>query len=90
MRRALLLAVFPLMLFSGCDTAPPPRERVVEREYIYDQNTGGEREVVVVQDDAPAPYVEVVPIAPYPGAFWVRGYWVRGHRHWMWMHGYWR
>lgn len=30
----------------------------------------------------PAPYVETVPVAPYPGAIWIGGYWNwTGHRH---------
>ncbi|MDR2332301.1 MAG: hypothetical protein LBE61_02335 [Burkholderiaceae bacterium] len=30
----------------------------------------------------PVPYVETVPVAPYPGAIWIGGYWNwTGHRH---------
>ncbi len=39
---------------------------------------------------APAPRVEVIGIAPYRGAVWVHGYWVRGRRDWVWVRGYWR
>lgn len=37
----------------------------------------------------PAPRVEVIGAAPYPGYFWIGGYWNWvGHRH-VWVPGYW-
>ena len=36
----------------------------------------------------PAPY-EAIPPAPYPGAVWNAGYWVRDRGAWIWVHGYW-
>ncbi|MCE4537828.1 hypothetical protein LXT12_11260 [Pelomonas sp. P7] len=43
---------------------------------------------VVVDAPPPAPYAEVVPVAPYPGAVWINGYWGwSGGRHY-WVPGY--
>ena len=78
-KRALLCAVVPLIGLStvGCtvyETAPP--------------NT-----VAVVQNPAPAPppppQVEVVGVAPYPGAVWVGGRYVWHVHGWFWVGGYW-
>ncbi|MDD5730799.1 MAG: hypothetical protein PHN57_06700 [Candidatus Omnitrophica bacterium] len=40
----------------------------------------------------PPPEVEVIGVAPYPGAIWVPGYWGwhRAHHRHEWHHGYWR
>src|SRR4051812_26206219 len=49
---------------------------------LYD-DTG----VVEVAAEPPPPQVEVVPVAPYPGAVWVGGVWEwRGGRH-VWVRG---
>jgi len=34
--------------------------------------------------------VEVIGVAPYRGAVWVPGHWVRGRYDWVWVRGYWR
>jgi hypothetical protein len=39
---------------------------------------------------SPAPRVEVIGVAPYRGAVWYSGHWVRGRRDWVWVRGYWR
>jgi hypothetical protein len=39
---------------------------------------------------APRPRVEVNGVAPYRGAVWVPGHYVRAHREWVWVRGYWR
>jgi uncharacterized lipoprotein YajG len=39
---------------------------------------------------APAPRVEVIGVAPYRGAVWVQGHYIRAHRDWVWVRGYWR
>jgi hypothetical protein len=45
----------------------------------------------VVVAGPPPPPVEVVPVAPYPGAVWVGGYYVRGGGgHYVWVHGHYR
>ena len=38
----------------------------------------------------PAARVEVIGVAPYRGAVWVPGHWVRGRYDWLWVRGYWR
>jgi hypothetical protein len=38
----------------------------------------------------PARRVEVIGVAPYRGAVWVPGHWVRGRYDWVWVRGYWR
>ena len=38
----------------------------------------------------PAHRVEVIGVAPYRGAVWVPGRWVRGRYDWVWVRGYWR
>jgi len=45
----------------------------------------------IVEDGPPLPpRVEVVPVIPFPGAVWVRGYWVRDRHGWIWVRGRWR
>ncbi len=40
----------------------------------------------------PAARVEIIAVAPVPGAIWVPGYWSwhRRHRQYTWVPGYWR
>ena len=38
----------------------------------------------------PARRVEVIGVAPYRGAVWVPGHWVRGRYDWVWVSGHWR
>jgi hypothetical protein len=46
--------------------------------------------VVVERRPAPpAPRVEVVGVAPYTGAHWVRGHWGWRHGRWEWIPGHW-
>ncbi|MFM2448912.1 MAG: hypothetical protein RIS44_1362 [Pseudomonadota bacterium] len=64
---------------SACVVAPYPRHAVVTEP--------GYGPVVGVAP--PSPYSEAIPVAPYPGAVWVGGYWGwSGHRH-QWVPGYW-
>lgn len=44
----------------------------------------------VVAVRPPAPRVEVIGVAPYRGAVWVPGHWVRGRYDWVWVGGRWR
>ena len=74
-------ALLSAVSLTACVVAPYPR-RVVYNEPVaigaYDQQT------VVVDVAPPAPYVEVVPVIPYPGAIWIGGYWGwnGGSHHW--------
>jgi hypothetical protein len=43
---------------------------------------------VVVETGPPPEQVEVVGLAPYPGAFWVRGHW-RWEGRYVWFPGHW-
>ena len=83
----------PLMgatVLGGCYVGPP-RQRVVERDVVDANGNVVERDTVVEEAPPPPARVEVVGVAPYPGAVWIRGYWVRGYRHrWVWVRGYWR
>jgi hypothetical protein len=94
MRMKLALAAVGLLVSSGCYVAPapPPRERVVEREVVDSNGYVVERDTYVVDGPPPAARVEIIPVAPYPTAVWVRGYWFRDrYRHrWVWMGGHWR
>ena len=80
-RTARLAAVCAIALFglSACIVAPASRRAA----YPVD-------EVVVESNVAPpAAYSEVIPVAPYPGAVWIGGYWGwSGGRH-QWTPGHW-
>jgi hypothetical protein len=40
-------------------------------------------------DYPPPPPYEAVPPAPFPGAVWHPGYWIREHHEWVWVQGFW-
>ena len=66
-------------LLAGCYVVPA-------RPYYYDN---GYEYGPVVTVPPPAPEVEVVGVAPYPGAIWIGGYWNWvGGRH-VWVRGRW-
>ena len=68
-------------LLSGCVVAPAHRAG-------YYGGASAAEPAVVVDMPPPAPYAEVVPAMPYPGAVWASGYWGwRGSRH-QWVPGY--
>ena len=68
-------------LLSGCVVVPAHRAGYYGGGYAAEP-------AVVVDMPPPAPYAEVVPVMPYPGAVWVGGYWGwRGGRH-QWVPGY--
>ena len=71
-------------LNSGCVVAvrppPPPPPPVAE---VY-----GEPSEVVVTQEPPAPYAEVIGVAPAPGMIWVGGYWHLYGNRWVWNRGY--
>lgn len=64
---------------SACVVAPYPQNQVV-----YPQGGLGETEIVVGVAP-PAPYVEVIPVAPFLGALWISGYWgwSQGRHQWV-------
>ncbi|MDQ6679576.1 MAG: hypothetical protein M3Y67_01250 [Pseudomonadota bacterium] len=67
------------LALSACVVAPYPRQSA------YYPEAGG----VYAEAPPPAPYVEVVPAIPYPGAVWIGGYWGwSGGRH-NWVGGRW-
>jgi hypothetical protein len=83
----LLIVSLSAVLLSACIVAPYPR-RVAYGEPVpadsYEQQGA-----VIVDIAPPAPYVEVVPVIPYVGAFWIGGYWGwQGNRH-QWVPGRW-
>jgi hypothetical protein len=63
------------------------RERVVYSEGTSSDGAVVEEETVV--DEPPPPQVEVVGVAPWPGAFWIRGHYYRDHGRWAWRRGSW-
>ena len=55
----------------------------------YGYGYGAGEAVAVATVPPPAPYYEVRPVMPYPGAVWFIGYWSwTGGRH-VWAPGYW-
>ena len=75
----LIVAAGAACTLSACVVAPYPRHA------DYYPAPGG-----VVSDVAPpAPYAEVVPVIPFPGAVWIGGHWGwSGARH-NWVPGRW-
>ena len=88
LRAALLPAALAAAcaLMTGCVVAvrpygpPPPPPPSAE---VYTEPS----EVVVAQEP-PAHYTEVVGIAPGPGYFWVGGYWHWYGSRWVWYRGH--
>ena len=93
-RTRLLLVASSVLALSACVVAPYPRHAVYGAPGYGAPVYGApvpmnEGPVVVVDVAPPAPYVEVVPVMPYPGAFWIGGYWGwNGGRH-AWVPGGW-
>jgi hypothetical protein len=63
--RTFTLAAACSAALSACVVAP------VAQPYGYGPAGGA----VVADVGPPAPYYEAVPVAPYPGAIWIGGYW---------------
>jgi hypothetical protein len=86
----LLIVVAPvsaLLLLSACVVAPYP-QRVVYSQPVPAGQAVPYDSTVVVDVAPPAPYVEVVPVAPFAGAVWIGGYWGWNGRH-QWVPGRW-
>jgi hypothetical protein len=76
--RTLAGAALCSAVLSACVVAPA-------QPYGYSGPVGP---VVVADVATPAPYYEPVPVAPYPGAVWITGYWGwSGGRH-TWVGGH--
>jgi hypothetical protein len=88
--RLLLILPLTAAALSGCVLAPYPARRVYAQPApVYAQPVPEYADEAVVDVAPPAPYVEVVPALPYPGAVWIGGYWGwRGGRH-AWVPGRW-
>jgi hypothetical protein len=80
-RPALALALAASALLSACIVVPAHRGGGGGGGYYAEPG-------IVVDAPPPAPYTEVVPVMPYPGAVWINGYWGwNGGRH-QWVPGY--
>lgn len=77
--RSAAVSLIVLLGLSACVAPPPSRRAAYPIEEV----------VVEANVPPPAPYAEVIPAAPYPGAVWVGGYWGwSGGRH-VWVPGRW-
>lgn len=75
------------LLLSACVVAPYPG-RAVYVDNGYADSHAYDYEIAVAGVPPPAPYVEVVPVAPFLGALWLGGYWGwYGGRH-QWVAGH--
>jgi hypothetical protein len=96
----LLIAAATAALLSACVVAPYPGRVVYGQPgpgygqpvpgYVQTYPEAAYAQPGVIVDIAPpSPYVEVVPAIPYPGAYWIGGYWGwNGGRH-QWVPGRW-
>ena len=76
----LVWVALSALALSACVVAPYPRYAVANQGYY---------EGPAVDVAPPAPYAEVVPVIPFPGALWIGGYWGwNGGRH-NWVPGRW-
>ena len=79
-RLTFCLALGAGALLSGCIVVPA--------HHAYGGGYTTAPAVMVVDTPPPAPYAEVIPATPYPGAVWIGGYWGwNGGRH-QWVPGY--
>lgn len=72
-RSSLLVGLSAALLLGGCTIAP------------YPAYYGG---AVVVGGPPPPARVEVIGVAPWPGAVWISGRWIWSDR-WIWRSGHW-
>lgn len=77
--RLTAICAVAAMTLSACVVAPYPQGQVV-----YTQPGPNETEIMVGVPP-PAPYVEVIPAAPFLGAIWINGYWgwSQGRHYWV-------
>ncbi|MBI5367928.1 MAG: YXWGXW repeat-containing protein [Planctomycetes bacterium] len=70
--------------------APAPGLAVVERSTVVAPGIVVQQvELVEAPIAPPAPRVEVLNAAPYPGAVWIPGNWVYSRHGWRWENGHW-
>jgi hypothetical protein len=75
-----LAAALAVTVLTGCVVAPYPAVATAPVDA---------GPVVTTPVAPPPPYVEVVPVMPFPGAIWIGGYWTwTGHAH-SWIPGRW-
>ena len=79
--RLVLVAAAAGWLLSGCIVVPAHPAHA--GPYVAPAPA-----VVVVDAPPPPPYAEMVPVAPYPGAVWIGGYWGWGGGRHTWVPGY--
>ena len=70
----LLFSVFAAIALAGCLAYVPGPPPL---------------DAVYAPGPPPEAMVEVVPVAPYPGAVWIGGYWGWGSAGYAWNRGYW-
>jgi hypothetical protein len=81
--RPLAIAALASTMLSACVIAPP--HPMAYNTYPVYSQPGQAPETVVVGVAPPVvQQVEVIPVAPYAGAFWVSGFWGwnRGRHYW--------
>ena len=88
-----IAAAAAVSVMSGCVVAPRPHyyPQPVPVQPVYAPQPGyvAQPGVVVVEAGPPAPYAEVIGVAPAPGYVWISGAWFwEGGRH-VWHRGYW-
>lgn len=66
-----------------------PLTACVEHVVVEHRHYHTHREVIVERGAPPPPQVEVIGVAPWRGAHWVRGHYVWRHSHWTWVRGHW-
>jgi len=80
-----LTAVAVATLMSACVVAPRP---VYHPQPVYAPQPYPAG-AVIIQNEPPAPYAEVIGVPPTPGYIWIGGAWFwEGGRH-VWHGGYW-
>ena len=89
MKRLVWIGAILSVVSAGCYVEPPPRQ-VVVRETVDQYGNVVSTDQYVDGGPPPPARVEVIPVAPYPGAIWVGGYWTHGRRHYFWVPGHYR
>ena len=77
----LIVTALSASALSACVIAPYPRQIG-----YYPVPGGG---MIVTDVAPPAPYPEVVPVVPFPGAVWIGGYWGWSGNRYSWVPGRW-
>ncbi|MFZ6875675.1 hypothetical protein ACO0LF_26715 [Undibacterium sp. Di27W] len=84
-----LSAIAVAAMMTGCVVAPRPHYYAQPQPVYVPQPVYAQPNVVVVEAAPPAPYAEVIGVAPTPGYIWIGGAWFwEGGRH-VWHRGYW-